>query len=316
MTAMGDSRSTWRRALAGTAAAVALISATAATAAPLPHAMRSHGHHANPPIKLRRVRPALAKYRSYVAVLIDQLGPQVTTLQADIAVNDVSAAKQAWLTAHLTWLRIGEDNEQYGCFGALGRHIDGTAAGLPGGTSDSGFTGFHKLEIDLWSGHGLLTADVDASNLADYVQQLKKRPLAKALPPTAEGVEGWILRAHEVIEDAVRDSLSGNDDYGSGTDAASVMADVAATRKIVSLLTPLINSRAKHLAPRAQRQLHHLSVVADGTKRAGRWVSLHTLPRLQHERLNAAAGSVDETLAPVPDLLPIHEKPGVPTDAT
>jgi iron uptake system EfeUOB component EfeO/EfeM len=274
-----------------------------------------HGHRANPPIKLRRVRPALAKYRNYVAGLIDQLGSQVTTLQTDIAVNDVSAAKAAWLTAHLTWLRIGEDNGQYGCFGALGRHIDGTAAGLPGGTSDSGFTGFHKLEVDLWSNHGLLTADVDASNLANDVQQLRNRPLAKALPPTAEGIEGWILRSHEVIEDAVRDSLSGNDDYGSGTDAASVMADAAATRKIVALLTRLINTGAKHLARRAQHQLRHLSAVAAQTKRNGAWVSLNSMPRLLHERLNAAAGSVDETLAPVPDLLPIHEKPGVP-DAT
>lgn len=328
MTGVGDSRKLRHGLIAGMVAVAALTAVTtsSAAAAPPSHSAgapgssagghRDQSRRANPPIKPRRVRPALAKYRQYVAGLIDELGSQVTTLQADILVNDVAAAKTAWLTAHLTWLRIGEDNGAYGCFGGLGRHIDGTAAGLPGGTSDTAFTGFHKVELDLWSAESPVNADVDAANLANYVQRLQNRPLKRALPPDAEGIEGWILRSHEVIEDAVRDSLSGNDDYGSGTDAAAVMADAAATRKIVALLTPLINSRSKHLASRAQHQLRTLTAAAEQTRRGGRWVAIKAMPRLQHERLNAAAGAADETLAPVPDLLPIHEKPGVPTDAT
>lgn len=313
-----------RIAVAATVGITFLVSASTSqalatrSAGPRPHA-HGHHHHArggNPAIKLRKLRPPLAKYRHYVAGLIDQLGPQVTKLEVDISINDAAAARAAWLAAHLTWLRIGEDNGAYGCFGALGRHIDGTAAGLPDGTSDTAFTGFHKVELDLWADHDLVHAALDASNLANYVQRLKNRPLKRVLPPNADGIEGWILRSHEVIEDAVRDSLSGNDDYGSGTDAASVVADAAAARKIVSLLSPLIRSRSAHLVPHAMGQFRRLVAAAEHTKQHGAWTALADIPRLAHERLNAAAGAVDETLAPVPDLLPVHEKPGAPTDVT
>ena len=42
-----------------------------------------------------------------------------------------------------------------------------------------------------------------------------------------------MLRPHEIFEDANRDTLSGEDEYGSGTALASLTADVAADRVLV-----------------------------------------------------------------------------------
>jgi high-affinity iron transporter len=244
-------------------------------------------------------------YRAYVEQLLSTLQTHVATLVANVDAGDLAGAESAWLTAHLTWLKIGQDDGAYGAFGELGRAIDGTAAGLVRGTTDPHFTGFHKLELDLWTAHDLGTAATDAARLQARVSTLAKRNLAQDLPATVTGLADFTLRCHEVLDDALRDSLSGSDDYGSGTDLASVTADAAATRELLGLLAPVIDPRSPHLVGRALRQLVGLVGAIDATRLHGQWVAVTALPLAQRERVDAATTAVLETLAPVPDLLHI-----------
>jgi hypothetical protein len=63
------------------------------------------------------------------------------------------------------------------------------------------------------------------------------------------------------IGDAERDTPTGNDDYGSGTGLASLSADVAATRELLTLLSPVIDPVAPRLVGRADRELAALSAA-------------------------------------------------------
>ena len=103
------------------------------------------------PLHVGDISREMLLYRSDVARQIGELEVQVATLADDLRGGDVAAAESDWLTAHLTWLDIGQDDGAYGAFGDLGRQIDGTAAGLVHGTADPGFTGFHRIEFDLWT---------------------------------------------------------------------------------------------------------------------------------------------------------------------
>jgi high-affinity iron transporter len=218
---------------------------------------------------------------------------------------DLAGARQAWLTAHVTWLTIGQDDGAYGAFGDLGRAIDGTAAGLVGGTGNPRFTGFHKVELDLWRRSDPGAAAGDAQHLGRLVARLQvPRAVAAALPATRAGVTAWTLRCHEILEDALRDSLSGDDDYGSGTALASVDADVLATREMLGLLAPLITPRSPYLVGTARRQLTHLTTAIGAAIGEGP-LPIARLARTQRERIDSAIGAVLETLAPVPDLLAI-----------
>jgi iron uptake system EfeUOB component EfeO/EfeM len=257
-----------------------------------------------PPVQADVLTPALKTYRGYVRNLIAKLQTQLDSLTTAIGGDDQAAAEAAWLTAHLTWLRIGQDDGAYGAFGALGSQIDGTAAGLQHGTSSPAFTGFHKVELDLWA-NDLSAAATDAATLRTLVRRLANRSLIKQLPPTRAGVTDWTLRCHEVLEDALRDSLSGDDDYGSGTDLASVTADVSATHELLGLLAPFIGPRSPHLVHKARGRLRRLMAQARASRRDGSWVSVADLPRRERERVDAAAGAAAETLAPIPDLLRI-----------
>lgn len=264
----------------------------------------AHPRHL-PPIDAEAARQPLRLYRVYVDDELTTLQPQLRHLDDAIAAADVDAAKSSWIAARRTYLKIGQDNDAYGAFGKLGAKIDGTAAGLRKGTSDPAFTGFHKVELDLWHTGDLTAASTDAARLDSAVARLAKRRLPQLLPATKAGESDWILRSHEILEDAIRDSLSGNDDYGSGATLSSVTADVRATRQILVLLTPLIVPRAPHLLGHAHKRLHRLVSLARATKQHGAWVPLSSLSRSQREAINAAASAAAETLAPVPDLLRI-----------
>ena len=66
------------------------------------------------------------------------------------------------------------------------------------------------------------------------------------------------LRAHEILEDALRDHLSGLDDQGSGAAFAETYADLQVTRVVLGELAPLINARAPKLLPAARTQMDAL----------------------------------------------------------
>jgi iron uptake system EfeUOB component EfeO/EfeM len=242
-------------------------------------------------------------YRAYVAGKLSTLRSQIAALSTAIGSGSLAQAQSAWLTAHLTWLAIGQDDGAYGCFGALGGDIDGLAAGHPLGTSDPSFTGFHKIEFDLWSQHDLSVAARDTATLQTQLAKLMRTPLSTYLPATATGIGNWLLRPHEVIEDAIRDSLTGNDDYGSGTDLASLTADVAAVRALLTELSPVLDPVAPGLRRRANGELNSLMSAIASTHPGDTWVSIADLPAGQRQQIDAAADAAAETLAPIPDLI-------------
>jgi iron uptake system EfeUOB component EfeO/EfeM len=245
----------------------------------------------------------LARYRTYVAGKLQTLRSQVAALSAATHSDNLSAARSAWLTAHLSWLEIGQDDGAYGAFGQLGGQIDGLAAGHKLGTADPGFTGFHRIEFDLWRGHDLTAAAADAATLQHLLAELTSSPLSSYLPATTNGIGNWLLRPHEVLEDALRDSLTADDDYGSGTDLASITADVAATRVLLGEQAPQLNLVAPHLIADATGELNALSRAISATRSAGPgWVSIQDLPPRSRQQIDADVDAALETLAPLPDL--------------
>ncbi len=243
------------------------------------------------------------QYRGYVASKLSTLRGQVAALAAAIGSGNLATARSAWVTAHLTWLEIGQDDGAYGAFGALGGEIDGLAAGHPLGTADPGFTGFHRIEFDLWSKHDLAAAATDTATLRRLLMRLMKVPLSTYLPATATGIGNWLLRPHEVLEDALRDSLTADDDYGSGTDLASITADITAVQKMLTELTPAVDPVAPHLVGDASAELRAVTRVIAATHVNGAWTSIQDLPVRQRQQVDADIDAALETVAPIPDLL-------------
>ncbi len=264
-------------------------------------------HHQRGPVVVPVVSAELAgplrSYRRYAASTIRRLVTEVAGLHAALLAGHTMLAETDWLTAHESWLALGQDDGAYGAFGSLGRSIDGTAAGLVDGDANPHFTGFHRVELDLFERHELGAATTDSARLVALVGRLSQLRLGAVLPTTRLGENSWTLRCHEVLEDALRDSLTGDDDYGSRTDLDSLTADVSVTRRLLAWLAPLLAPRAPRLVDSARRQLARIDAVIAGA--GDRPIAISALPRRTRERVDAAADAALETLAPVPDLLRI-----------
>jgi hypothetical protein len=249
------------------------------------------------PLTAGQVNSITGQAHSYVARGLATLVLQVAALADDIQAGKLTAARNGWLTAHLTWERLGS---AYGMFGAYDDAIDGLPFGLPGGVNDSGFTGFYRLEYGLWHGQPAAELTKPASQLA-----IEVRALQTAWPgielPTTQAVGDLALRTHEILEDAMQNQLSGLDDFGSGTTLATFAAGIDATRVQLGILYPYLVTRYPQTAA-LYSSLNQLQRLIDAEKSSHGWAPARDLPITQREQLDAAAGQTVELLAPIPDI--------------
>jgi high-affinity iron transporter len=236
-------------------------------------------------------------YQAYAGGQLAALAGAVTAIQADLHRGNLGQARTDWLAAQLDWERVGAS---YDSFGDDGVAVDGLPHGLPGGVNDPGFTGLHRLEYGLWHGQSAAALEPVVTTLARDVASVRKNLTSADLAGDPANLP---LRAHEILEDALRDHLSGIDGQGGGAAFAQTYADLQGTRVVLADLTPLINARAPKLLPAAQAQLDALKQALLATRSGGQWQSPDSVPLLARQRVNAAIGILLETLSQVPDLL-------------
>ncbi|HVT66641.1 MAG TPA: EfeM/EfeO family lipoprotein, partial [Trebonia sp.] len=252
------------------------------------------------PVTVADLTPANKRYQGYAAAQLAGLANQVGTLETDLRHGDTAQAKKDWLAAQLSWERVGAS---YDSFGDLGLAVDGLPDGLPNGAADKGFTGLHRIEYGLWHGQS-------ASELLPVAQTLARNVATVRKNLTSDDLTGdptqLPVRAHEIIEDALRDHLSGLDDQGAGMAYAMTYADTQVDRAVLGYLAPLVTARQPKLVATAEAELTTLDAALNATRTAsGQWQSLDAVPLGQRQQVNAATGALLETLASVPDLLEV-----------
>jgi iron uptake system component EfeO len=243
------------------------------------------------------VIPPTIAYQKWIGGRIATLATDVRTLRGDLHRGDLAAARRDWLTAHLVYETMGA---AYDTFGDADGAINGTTAGLSGGVTDPGFTGFHRIEYGLWHGAGAHALAPWGDRLVRDVDALKASWPTARMDPLLMG-----LRAHEIIENAVQFELTGRTDYGSGSNLATADANLTGTEQVLDELRPLIRTRYPDL-PQLDASLAHLRTVLDSHRHDGSWAPLSRLTTPQREALDAAAGDSVERLADIAAIFDIR----------
>jgi high-affinity iron transporter len=251
------------------------------------------------PVTLDELTPPNKLYQGYAATQLTSLTTAVSAVEADLRHGKLAQAKKDWLTAQLDWERVGAS---YDSFGDLGLAVDGLPDGLPDGVNDKGFTGLHRLEYGLWNGQSAAELLPVAETLAKNVATVRKNLTSDDLAGDPTQLP---IRAHEIIEDALRDHLSAIDDQGAGAAYAMTYADTQVDRVVLGYLATLINQREPGLAATADSQLATLQAALVATQAHGQWQSLTAVTLVQRQRVDSAIGALLETLASVPDLLEV-----------
>ncbi|GGN11172.1 iron uptake transporter permease EfeU [Streptomyces fuscichromogenes] len=251
------------------------------------------------PVSEADLAAPLAAYKAYVERGLATLVAQTRTLDADIAGNHLAKARTDWLTAHLTYSSLGA---AYGTFEDYDKKINGRADGLSGGVADRDFAGFHRVEYGLWHAQtaGQLKAPVQA--LADAAAGLQKAFPAQDFDPG-----DLPLRAHEILENTLQFELTADTDEGSGTNLATANANLAGTRELLTVLRPLLTTRAPKLLPTVDADIARLQKLLDAEHQGATWTPVEGLDTVTRQRIAGATGQLLEDLSPVPDLLEIRK---------
>ena len=251
------------------------------------------------PVTVQELTGPNQKYQAYAASELRTLASAVARIKMDLQRGNLRAAKTDWLAAQLDWDKVGAS---YDSFGDNGTAVDGLPGGLVDGVNDKDFTGLHRLEYGLWHGQSVASLVPVVNGLAHDVAMVRKNLTSDDLAGDPANLP---IRAHEILEDALRDHLSGIDDQGSGDAYPETFADLQVTRVVLGELAPLITARAPGLLPAAQAQLNALQTALLATQVHGRWTTLSSASLATRQRVDGTIGALLETLSSVPDLLEV-----------
>lgn len=232
---------------------------------------------------------------------------QIANLEGALAANERTAAKSAWRAAYTSYLRLGAVYLT-GPLADLNQAIDGGSGGLAGGSSSPHFTGLHRIEYGLWSAKAPRSLLGFARQLNDNVHRLRSMLGKTTIAPLE-----YATRAHEILEDAARDLLSGTDVPWSGEGVLGTAAGLQATEEVIATLRPLLKGRESTI-PLVDAELTSLraTLASIAAAHGGVLPSNEQLSQAQTEQLDGALGGALEGLAQVPGALETESTPRIP----
>jgi iron uptake system component EfeO len=180
---------------------------------------------------------AAQSYTRYITsqseALVQKTGDFVTAVKA----GDIEKAKQLYPIARTYYERIEPVAE---IFGDLDPKIDGREDGA---TAELPFSGFHKLEKDLWVTKDISKDGPVADKLLTDVNEIVTKAKAEKLSPLqlANG-------AKELLDEVATKKITGEEDRYSHTDLWDFAANVDGSQAAVAALRPALDQRDPALA--------------------------------------------------------------------
>ncbi len=259
------------------------------------------------------VKP-IAEYRVYALGQLKAMEPQIARLESALAANDRAGAQAAWRAAYADYLRLGAvylDGETASLqqLATLNQKIDGSPGGLPGGASSPRFTGLHRIEQALWTATPPSEMVGMAHQLGLDVHQFRRVLPHATITPLEYGT-----RAHEILEDAQRDLLSGTEVPWSGEGVLATHAGLQATEEIVATLHPVF-SIDQQARPVVEKELALLrsTMTSLAAAHGGRLPTNNQLTQQQREQLDGVLGGALEALSQVPVAMETEPLPTIPS---
>lgn len=211
-----------------------------------------------------KLAEATASYQRYVKSQTEQLLVKTQEFVDAVKAGDIPKAKALFPVARTYWERIEPVAE---IFGDLDPKIDGREEVIEEGME---FTGFHKLEQDLW-----VAGDVSKSGpMADRLMTDIKEIVAKANAETLSPLQ-LANGAKELLDEVASGKITGEEDRYSHTDLWDFNANVQGSQAAVQALRPVLEERSPSLITELDAAFAKVDATL-GKHRAGDGWKLHT----------------------------------------
>ncbi len=235
---------------------------------------------------------ATKSYASFVANQTDALATETQKFADAVKSGNVADAKARYATTRVYYERIEPVAEK---FGDLDPALDVREADLEEGQQ---FTGFHRLEKDLW----VTGLQPDSAQIADKlvtdVNDLVGKTKTLQLTPLdlANG-------AKELLDEVATGKITGEEETFSHTDLWDFQANVDGSKGAIQALRPVLQARDAALVSTVDTQFANVQKLLDAT-RSGDGFKLYTeLTQDQIKQFASAVDALSEPLSKVSEVV-------------
>jgi iron uptake system component EfeO len=235
-----------------------------------------------------KLAAAVARYRSYVSGEADDLLARTTEFAAAVKAGDVAKAKALYPVARTHWERIEPVAES---FGDLDPAIDARENDVEAGQQ---WTGYHRIEMDLWQ-----TGDVSkdggiADKLVTDVKEIVTRSKSVDLSPVqlANG-------SKELLDEVATGKITGEEDRYSHTDLWDFAANVDGAKVAIDALRDALAERDAALLAELDTKFAAVQTALGRHKAGDGWKSYAELSQPDVKELSDVINGLAEPISKV-----------------
>ncbi|WP_239459948.1 iron uptake system protein EfeO [Nocardioides daejeonensis] len=244
------------------------------------------------------VAAADANYRSYVQDQTDQLVARTDEFAQLYKAGKDDEARELYPRARLHWERIETVAE---AFGELDPIMDAREADLSEGDE---FTGWHRIEKDLWpqraEDYTPMTPDERAAMVDQLVEKTHELDELVDDPATTYPLDKIANGSRGLLEEVATGKVTGEEEYWSHTDLWDFQGNVDGARVAFEGVRPVLEQKDPELAGELETRFGELQELLDQHKVGEDGFVLYT--ELNDEQVKALSDAVNALLNPLSKL--------------
>ncbi|MBB5852880.1 iron uptake system protein EfeO [Amycolatopsis umgeniensis] len=234
---------------------------------------------------------AVKSYAEYVANNTKALDEETTKFVALVKANKVDEAKAAYARTRVYFERIEPVAEK---FGDLDPKIDAREADLEPGQK---FTGFHRLEKDLW----VTGLQPDAPQIADQLLADVKELVTKSAAIELNALD-LANGAKELLDEIATGKITGEEEAFSHTDLSDFQGNLDGSKAAIASLRPLLQAKDPALVSTLDKEFGNVQALLDKQREGDGFKLYTTLSQDQIKEFASAVDALSEPLSKVAEV--------------
>lgn len=235
---------------------------------------------------------ATKSYAAYVAGQTSALQAETQKFADSVKSGNVADAKNRYATTRIYYERIEPVAEK---FGDLDPAIDAREADVEAGQQ---FTGFHRLEKDLW----VTGLQPDSAQIADKLVTDVNDLVTKTQTLQLTGLD-LANGAKELLDEVATRKITGEEETFSHTDLWDFQANVDGSKGAIQALRPVLQERDPALVSTLDTEFANVQQLLDATRVGDGYKYYNELSQDQIKQFASAVDALSEPLSKVSEVV-------------
>jgi iron uptake system component EfeO len=239
-----------------------------------------------------KIAEATASYQRYVKSQTGALIEKTTEFVNAVKAGQIDQAKALFPISRTYWERIEPVAE---IFGDLDPAIDGREGDQEEGQE---FTGYHKLEKDLWDTKDISKSGPTADKLLEDVKKIVELANSTPLSPVqlANG-------AKELLDEVATGKITGEEDRYSHTDLWDFRANLEGSKAAIAALRPALEERDPALVKTLDEKFAAAEAALDKHRAGDGWKLHNELTAADLKELSDTINALGEPISKVAEVV-------------